>query len=164
MMPRLRPYLTPCFWLVVPILVMNVVFTGALPAMFQPAAFNADIPWPIMLVENVLRTLMFSLTAVLPMRWNPRGWAVFLLGLALYAGSWAALIAAPASAWTGSTAGLLAPACTPAIWLAGIAMIADRPPFSQAQRRIWVTAFAALAAGFLAAHIAHTLSVISRLS
>lgn len=162
MRTRLLPWLTPCFWLVVPILVMNVVYAADLPAMFQPEVFNAGIPAVIALPENVLRVLLFVLTAFLPMRAHRAGWVVFLVGSALYAGSWAALIAAPHASWSTSLAGRLAPACTPALWLAGIGMIADRPAFSKAPRARWLAVYAVLAVGFLAAHVSHTALVALR--
>lgn len=159
----LLPYLTPCFWLLVPILALNVVFAPDLPKMFQPETFKADIPAWISVPENTLRLVLFTLTGFLPLRARGAGWAVFLAGTALYAGSWAALILAPDGAWSSSTFGLLAPAYTPAVWLAGIGMIADRPAFSQAPRGRWIALYAALAAGFLLAHISHTALVAARL-
>lgn len=160
----LRAHLTPCFWLVLPILALNVVYAGSLPAMFQPETFNAAIPDAIFVPETLLRSLLFGLTAFLPMRAIPAGWALFLAGLALYAGSWAVLILAPGAAWSQSIAGLAAPAWTPALWLAGLGLIAGRPVFSRAPRWRWIALYAALAVGFLAAHISHTALVAARLA
>ncbi len=158
----IRQSLTPCFWLVVPILALNVVYASRLPEMFQPEVFLTDIPGWIAGPENTLRLLMFILTGFLPMRTNRAGWALFLAGTALYAASWAVLILAPEADWSMSAAGRLAPAYTPALWLAGIGMIAGRPAFSNTPRRRWIVIYGLLATGFLAAHITHTALVFLR--
>jgi hypothetical protein len=158
----IRQSLTPCFWLVVPILALNVVYASRLPEMFQPEVFLTDIPGWITGPENTFRLLLFILTGFLPMRANRAGWALFLAGTAIYVASWAVLILAPEAGWSTSAAGRLAPAYTPALWLAGIGMIAGRPGFSYTPRRRWIVIYTILASGFLAAHITHTALVFLR--
>ena len=45
------------------------------------------------------------------------------MGLVIYYASWLPLIYLPETAWSTTAAGLLAPAYTPLIWLAGIALV-----------------------------------------
>jgi hypothetical protein len=166
-MIRLRSFAT-AIWLIVPILVLNIVFAKDLPAAFQPDVFWSAIPGWIALPENVLRTAVFAATVFMPFRgWRDgagTGWALFLLGNALYALAWAALILWPQSAWSASALGFAAPAWTPAIWLAGIALVSGPPSFATRWGAAWAIAFRLSAVGFLAAHISHTLLVHSRLA
>jgi hypothetical protein len=47
----------------------------------------------------------------------------------IYFASWLLLIVRPDAAWSRSAAGLLAPAYTPLIWLAGIALVGGSWPY-----------------------------------
>jgi hypothetical protein len=50
----------------------------------------------------------------------------------IYFASWLPLIYARETAWSKSAAGLLAPAYTPLIWLAGIALVGGSWPYALA--------------------------------
>jgi hypothetical protein len=58
------------------------------------------------------------------------GLALYGLGILIYFASWLPLIYRPDAAWSQSTAGLLAPACTPVFWLAGIALVGASWPYA----------------------------------
>ena len=158
-------YLRNCFWLMVPSFLLLFLAADRLPASFQPGTFWHDIPWFISWPENLLRTLFFALTALMPFslatQRQRRGLAVYLLGTVLYIGSWLVLIVAPQSGWSQSAAGFLAPAYTPLIWLFGIGMIHDRLFWPTTRYRPWM--FFAVVVAALGFHIAHAAMVYGRL-
>jgi hypothetical protein len=162
----MRRLLLNCFWLLVPLLAVNVIFAGDLPPAFQPAVFWKDIPRGISLPENVLRGLVMFLPALMPLRLDTpsrrRGLALFVFGNAAYFAVWAALILAPASAWSRSAIGFVAPAWTPALWLAGLTLMSDEIVVRRIPWRRGV--YAALATAFVAFHCAHTTLVWSRVA
>ena len=57
---------------------------------------------------------------------------MYALGVLVYFASWLPLIYSSAAAWSKSAAGLLAPAYTPLIWLAGIALVGGSRPYALA--------------------------------
>jgi hypothetical protein len=120
-----------CLWLLVPILAWNAVFSSKLahPAF---ASDQAASSW-ILTSENILRLATMILPLFMPLRWDTAqsklGIAVYLLGLVIYFASWIPLMVAPASAWSNSLPGFLAPAYTPLIWLVGMALIGGWWPY-----------------------------------
>ena len=83
-----RSYLENGFWLILPALILNLLFAGALPPPFQMSAFWKDIPAFIGVPENVLRVgvffvpLLFHLS--LSTSTNRLGLAIYLAGMAFY--------------------------------------------------------------------------------
>jgi len=77
---------------------------------------------------------VFVWPLLLPLGWQDRrsraGLALYGLGLLIYFASWLPLIYRPEAAWSTSAAGLLAPAYTPLIWLAGIAVVGGSWPYA----------------------------------
>ncbi len=161
-----RSYLDNGFWLILPALVLNLFFAGALPAPFQIGAFWTDIPAFVGIPENVLRVGVFFLPLLfhlsLSSRANRLGLAVYLAGMALYGFAWLLMIVFPASAWSQSGVVLLAPAYTPLIWLTGIALMTDRLLVSPLVYRPWM--YVALSAAFVLFHVSHTAIVVSRMT
>jgi hypothetical protein len=145
MTPRLQ--LLNCFWLLIPIFVWNAIFTSRLPQ----AGFKSDagVQKPVLLAEQVLRIAVFIWPLLLPLRWqDPSGQAGLILyveGMLIYFASWLPLIYRPETAWSRSTAGLLAPAYTPLVWLMGIALIGGSWPY------------ALLSLAFVGLHIYHNI-------
>jgi hypothetical protein len=120
-----------CFWLLIPILVWNVIFSSKLA---HPAfEFDETVARWVLLLENLLRTAVMVLPIFMPFRWNtPQsqiGIAVYLVGLVVYFASWIPLMLAPDSAWSNSFLGFLAPAYTPLLWLVGIGLIGGWWPY-----------------------------------
>lgn len=85
-----------------------------------------------------------------------KGLVIFIVGTLIYFASWLALIVAPDSQWASSPIGFLAPAYTPMIWLAGLAVLGRRV-FFVTFYRWWM--YLALSAIFIAAHVAHAVVV-----
>ena len=132
MIPRLQ--LLNCFWLLLPIFAWNAIFASRLPQ--QGFKSDAGVPRAVLWAENVLRIVVFLWPLLLPLRWqdpqSKAGLAVYGLGVFVYFASWLPLIYSPDAAWSKSAAGLLAPAYTPLIWLAGIALIGGSLPYALA--------------------------------
>jgi hypothetical protein len=110
-----------------------------------------------------LRVVLFALPVLMPLRVDtPRrraGMALYLAGLVLYFLSGAPLMVSPASAWSTSVFGFMAPAYTPVFWFGGIALIGDtlfvRAPFR------WL--YLLLTCAFLAFHNTHAWLVYTQL-
>lgn len=159
----MRPYLLNCGLLTIPILAWNVAFTRFLPSTLAPGEFLRDIPGVIVTGENVSRTLVSVLPFFMPLREDTRrrrqGLAWFGIGVSVYFASWLALILLPASRWSTSAAGLLAPAYTPIVWLGALGMLGPRIVFP-IYWRPWLYWLLALA--FLSFHVTHAALVVGR--
>ncbi len=67
---------------------------------------------------------MFAMPAFVTLQWtNRRGWVWYGLGSLIYFLAWVPLLFAPASAWSTSLIGFMAPAYTPLLWMIGIALL-----------------------------------------
>lgn len=123
-----------------------------------------DIPRLLSATENALRIAVFALPFFAPFELVTKsqkvGLAVFGIGLAIYFISWLPLIAAPASRWSTSAVGFLAPAYTPLVWLLGLALLIQRLYWS-VPYRWWY--YLVLSIAFLGAHIGHVAIVFARL-
>lgn len=150
-------------WLLVPVIVWNAVLASRLPDFYLPAVFHADIPAALSIAENLLRVLVFALPFLAPFELVERaqtyGLALFAVGLAIYFAGWLPLIADPRSAWSRSAVGLIAPAYTPAVWLAGLVLLVRRLHWASPYRR-WH--YAVVVGAFVTAHVGHALLVFAR--
>ena len=156
------------FLLLVPVLAFNLLFAGDLPPAFQPDVFWKDVPGLIRVPEHGLRIVALVLLPLLmqldrtPSRRRRAGQVLYAGGLVAYVASWVALIAAPASAWSTSAIGFVAPAWTTVFWFVGLglwsreSLVIRIVPF-----RRW--AFFAGAGAFLIAHCAHAALIYLRL-
>ena len=110
-------------WLVLPVLVDNIVFAGALPGSYGS---GGGVPGWLLAAEGVLRVVVFVTPALLTVRLSGRagrvGAVVYVLGLAVYAASWVAVIAA-GDAGVGHPVVATAPYWTPAVFLGGVALL-----------------------------------------
>jgi len=161
---RILGYLFNCFWLLVPILAFNLLFSRQLPSAYQVDVFWEDISKTISVPENVLRALVMILPVFMRLRLSKPGQklglGIYLTGMAVYFASWAVLIVSPQCAWSTSEIGFLAPAYTPIVWLVGIGLIGDELQFSRAPFHPWM--YWTLSALFLLFHNLHAATVYSR--
>jgi len=161
---RLFDLVRNCFWLLVPILVLNLLLTRDLPAAFQLQQFWRGIPAAIAIPENALRAVVMILPVFFRLgiasHRQQLGLWIYLAGLTAYASSWIVLVAAPQSAWAHSAFGFMAPAYTPAIWLAGIALVGEEVVILRLHVNAWI--YLSCAALFLVFHNFHTGLVYSR--
>jgi hypothetical protein len=157
-------YLRNCFWLLLPILAFNLLFTHLLPAAYQADIFWKDIPKAISVPENLFRILVMVLPVFMKLRIstaNQRlGFGIYLFGLLVYFASWAALVLSPRSAWSTSEIGFLAPAYTPILWLTGIGLTGDELQFPKVSYRPRI--YLIISAVFLLFHNLHAATVFSR--
>lgn len=159
MLAWLPDLLKSCGLLLLPVIAWNVALARRLPPALQPEVFDRVAPTSLKAVEHFSRLAVFLLPFAMPL--DPvdpvdpvarGGLALWAAGTAIYFAAWLALIAAPGSAWARSRFGMLAPACTPALWLAGIALAGTRL-FGVEGWRGWM--YLVPVAIFLAAHLAH---------
>ena len=158
-------YILNCFLLLIPILAWNVILGSKLPVAYQTETFDKDIPLAVAVGENVFRSLVMFLPLLMPLSFASRsqrlGLYVFIFGLLVYFLSWMVLIIFPASAWSMSAAGFLAPAYTPLIWLIGIGLIGTQLYFNSPYQS-WM--YILLSVIFLSFHITHAAIVYLRLN
>ena len=156
----IRQFVFSCGLLLLPALAWNVALTEFLPpAIASPESWD-DIPPALASAESSLRFLVFALPFFMPLSVSStlqrKGLVIFIVGTLVYFASWLALIAAPKSQWASSPIGFLAPAYTPMIWLAGLAVLGRRVFFITSYRW-WM--YLALSAVFIAAHVSHAVFV-----
>jgi hypothetical protein len=158
----LQPYVWNCFWLIVPVLLLNVSLARKLPPTYQPEIFSRGIPAWISAGEHTLRIAVFLLPLLMPLEFNGQrqraGLLLYLAGLLLYAASWCAQIWFSASRWSESRIGFMAPAYTPLAWLAGIGFIGNSF-YAGLSFRPWI--YLGLSAAFLVFHNLHAWLVYS---
>lgn len=114
------------FWLIVPILALDLALTGKLPPPLAPGSPGPDIPGWLSLIETVMRVVVMLTPLLMPLSLRaPRSrpaLAVYALGLASYVAAWVAVVWAPASAWSTSAVGFTALAWTSIILFTGIGL------------------------------------------
>ena len=132
---KLELTLVNCFWLILPLLAWNIV----LGSRITQEAITSDAhssKW-LLIAENGARILVFALPLLIPL---PRGadWQsalpkagliIYIVGTLVYFATWLPLMFAPASAWSNSTLGLLAPRLTPFLSFLGIALTGGSWPY-----------------------------------
>jgi hypothetical protein len=159
----LQPYVWNCFWLIVPVLLLNVIPARKLPPMYQPETFSRGVPGWISAGEHTFRIAVFLLPLLMPLEFNGQeqkaGGLLYLAGMLVYAASWCAQISFPASRWSKSRMGFMAPACTPFAWLVGIGLIGNSF-YAGLPFRPWI--YPGLSAAFLVFHNLHAWLVFSR--
>lgn len=159
----IRRHALSCGLLLVPASLWNIALTDRLPISFSVVEFWRDIPAPLGFAENSLRLAVFVIPFLMPLDLaapgSMRALVVYAVGTLVYFASWLALILYPASTWSTSALGFVAPACTPFIWLLGIALL-GRQLYWGKSYRWWM--YLVLASAFLAVHISHTVMVYVR--
>ena len=156
-------YACNCFWLFVPVLVLNTLLMSKLPKMYQPEIFSQNIPRWISVGEGMFRGAVFLLPLLMPLGIEQPaqrlGLLIYLIGVIVYALSWVMQIVLPQSEWSASRWGFMAPAYTPLVWLAGVAL-AGRTLFFPVAYSPWI--YAGVSAVFLVYHNLHAWLVYSR--
>ncbi|MEA3439632.1 MAG: hypothetical protein U9R58_05055 [Chloroflexota bacterium] len=113
------------FLLILPLLAWNVIFTPRLTQ--EGFTSDANVPAWILVAETLLRIVVFVFPLFLPLNLKDGrqriGFAVYLIGMILYVGSWIPFLISPDFAWCSTTVGILAPYLTPLIIFVGIGMI-----------------------------------------
>jgi hypothetical protein len=121
-----------CLWLMVPLLAWNIILAPKIT--LDKVISDANSPAWLLLAENILRVIVFAFPLILPLRVQDTigkiGLAVYIIGTLIYFASWIPLIWMPASIWSQSAAGLLAPRLTPLLSFLGIAMIGHSVPYA----------------------------------
>jgi hypothetical protein len=120
-----------CFLLILPLLAWNI-FLG--PKITDLRITSDDHSTKgLLFAENTARILVFAFPLLIPLQikdaWSKAGLGVYIIGTLVYFASWLPLIFAPRSAWSSSTAGLLAPRLTPLLSFLGIALIGGVWPY-----------------------------------
>jgi len=159
-----KKYLNNCFLLTIPILVWNLIFTNQLPQAFQPEVMWNDIPVYITYGENILRTIVFMLTMLMPLRITTReqkiGLILYVAGTLIYFLSWLPLMYYPESNWSNHVIGFMAPAYTPVFWLIGIGIVGNAFYFRLPFKRWYFISVSIL---FLIFHNLHTFLIFNRI-
>lgn len=162
-MDLLRKILTNGYIAILPIFVWNIFLTSKLPPAFDLNSFNSEIPFAIIIGENMFRSIIFILPLFFRLNisssLDKKGVIAYSFGVVLYFLSWLMLIYAPNSGWSNSVLGFTAPAYTPIIWLVGLSLLVDSYYFKLAYSK-WHFIVPSIA--FSIFHISHTVYVYSR--
>jgi len=114
------------FWLIVPILALDLALVGRLPPPLAPGSPGPDIPGWLSLSETVLRGVVFGAPLLMPLSLRtPRAQpplGVYAGGLAAYVVAWVAVVWAPTSAWSTSAVGFTALAWTSVLLFTGVGL------------------------------------------
>jgi len=150
-------YIFNCFLLLIPVFIWNLALAKALPPAYQKKNWD-NVPKPLTIAENVLRTFVFVSCVLLQLEIKQRiqstGLAIYMGGLIVYFASWILQIR---SAKIRSMKGIFAfaaPAYTSFIWLYGIALIGQRLIIDVAYT-YWIYVLLSLA--FAAVHTSHSI-------
>ncbi len=114
------------FWLLIPILVLDLVLVGRLPPPLAPGSLGPDIPGWLTVSETVLRGVVFGVPLLMPL--SPRArrtkpaLAVYSGALTAYVAAWVAVVWAPTSAWSISAVRFTALAWTSVLLFTGIGL------------------------------------------
>lgn len=158
-------YLKNCFLLLIPIIIWNLAFRDLLPTPFTFEVFWDDIPGFVYWGENFFRILVFSFPLLMPLslftKKQKLGLVIYLLGTFIYFLSWRPLILYPASSWSTSLIGFIAPAFTPLVMLVGIALIGNKLFFGFRQSTI---VYLLVSVVFTIFHTWHVMIVYSALN
>ena len=155
-------FLSSCFWLLIPAFLWNLLLWRYLPPEFQKETWD-DIPRWLSLMENAARIIVFLFSAVLLLQVRTAvqvaGLAMYGAGSLVYFASWIPQIRHPGGRWSRSLPGFCAPAYTPLVWLAGIALMGQRMLFD-VWYRFWI--YILLSVAFVGLHTFHAVSVHGR--
>ena len=162
-MELLRKIVSNGYIALFPILLWNFLLTSKLPSAYDANLFNRNIPFTIIIGENLFRFIIFflplffrlSITSSL----EKKGLVIFFFGIVLYFSSWLMLVYVPNSGWSNSVLGFTAPAYTPIIWLVGLSLMVDSYYFKFAYSK-WHFILPAIA--FSIFHVSHSVYVYSR--
>ena len=159
----IRPYWANCFLLTLPVLIWNLILTTKLPPAYQPNVFGHSIPPWITYGETTFRSIVFLLALLMPLGLatdtQKKGLFLYTIGLLAYFASWVPLIYFPASSWSQSWPGFMAPAYTPFVWLTGIGFIGHSFSINLRFHRWYFLLMALL---FILFHTLHTYLIYSR--
>jgi hypothetical protein len=143
------------FWLLVPVLLLDLALVGELPPPLAPGSAGPDIPDWLSASEAVLRGLVFGAPLLMPLSLRaPRTVAVlvvYTLAFTAYVAAWVAVVWAPASAWSTSGVGFTALAWTSILLFTGIGLRSELRFFPG--YRPWM--YLGAAALFTVVHTAH---------
>ena len=128
---KLELTLVNCLWLILPLLAWNLVLGRRITQ--EAITSDAHSPKWLLVAENVSRILVFALPVIIPLHVNnmpsKAGLIIYILGTLVYFASWLPLLLAPASSWSKSVSGWLAPRLTPFFSFLGIALIGGSWPY-----------------------------------
>ena len=119
-------FLLNCLLLFIPIFIWNAVFYKKLPEFYQPAIWD-NIAKPLVIAENILRYLSFSIPILFKINFDTCiqiiGLFLYFVGLLVYFTSWIFQINHKANTLSKNILFRMAPAYTTIIWLVGIGLI-----------------------------------------
>lgn len=123
-------YSKNCFLLLIPIIIWNIFLIDLLPETYSRNVFWNNIPFLLLLSENLLKIIVFVFPLFLKIsvdtKSNKYGFVFYFIGIIIYFLSWILQIYFPFSFWSQSFIGYSALAFTPIIWLMGIGLIGNQ--------------------------------------
>ncbi|WKZ35124.1 MAG: hypothetical protein QY332_16035 [Anaerolineales bacterium] len=118
-------------WLMLPLLAWNIVLAPKIT--LEQVVSDANSPAWLLTAESITRIIVFVFPILLALQFRDvlgkAGLVIYVFGTLIYFASWIPLIWMPASDWSASPLGLLAPRLTPLLPFLGIALIGHSAPY-----------------------------------
>jgi hypothetical protein len=118
-------YKNSCFWLFIPIIIFNIIFTKYLPEFYLK-----NIHHPIVLIETIARIITIAFSAIMAIKLDNKigktGRIVYAIGVLIYFCSYFMVIKFPIALFQDNLIVLLAPYWTSVLWLIGIGLLGNK--------------------------------------
>jgi len=120
----INKYKNNCFWLFIPVIIFNIIFTKYLPEFFL-----RNINHPIVIMETVAKIVTIAFSLIMAIKLDNKigkiGFIVYIIGILIYFCSYFIVIKIQANSYNNNLLVLLAPYWTSALWLIGIGFIGN---------------------------------------
>ena len=118
-------YKNNCFWVFIPIIIFNIIFTKHLPEFYLK-----KINHPIVTIETIARIITIAFSVLLAIKLDNKigktGLIVYIIGALIYFWSYFIVIKIPAISLHNNLIVLLAPYWTSVLWLIGIGLLGNK--------------------------------------
>jgi hypothetical protein len=118
-------YKNNCFWLFIPIIIFNIIFTKYLPEFYLK-----NINHPIVTIETIARIITIAFSVIMAIKLDNKigraGLIVYIIGVLIYFFSYFIVIKVPTILFHNNFIVLLAPYLTSVIWLIGIGLLGNK--------------------------------------
>ena len=118
-------YKNNCFWVFIPIIIFNIIFTKHLPEFYLK-----KINHPIVTIETIARIITIAFSVIMAIRLDNKigkvGLIVYIIVVLIYFFSYFMVIKIPVISFRNNFIVLLAPYWTSVLWLIGIGLLGNK--------------------------------------
>lgn len=118
-------YKNNCFWLFIPVIIFNIIFTK-----YLPEHYLRNINHNIVTIETIARIITIAFSVIMSLKLDTKtskiGLIVYIIGILIYFCSYFIVIKFPATLFNNNIIVLLAPYWTSVLWLIGIGLLGNK--------------------------------------